>query len=267
MTNAVQSENAASLWREDSTRPAGFRRTLKIGRREYGFRWIPAGEFKMGCPESERKAAADASREDGYDFTFSEETPQRDVTLTRGFWMLETLVTQRLFKEIMKENPSVLHKNGDLPAVFVSHKYALKFCRWLTKRLPRGLKATLPTEAQWEYACRAGTTTAYNWGDRWDDDKANVGSHMPTPVAKYAPNAWGLYDMHGNVWEWTLDWIDDYPSCDAVDPTGPERGKYRSIRGGASNSYPCEVRSASRFAEEERWGKHDIGFRVLLTCE
>lgn len=130
-----------------------------------------------------------------------------------------------------------------------------------------GLRLDLPTEAQWEYACRAGTTTAYNWGDRWDDDKANVGSHMPTPVAKYAPNAWGLYDMHGNVWEWTLDWIDDYPSCDAVDPTGPERGKYRSIRGGASNSYPCEVRSASRFAEEERWGKHDIGFRVLLTCE
>ena len=169
----------------------------------------------------------------------------------------------------MGKNPSRF-KGADNPVEKVSWNDCQEFLKKLNA-LPAvkesGLVFRLPTEEEWEFACRAGTTTAYNWGDRWDDDKANVGSHMPTPVAKYAPNAWGLYDMHGNVWEWTLDWIDDYPSGDAVDPTGPERGKYRSIRGGASNSYPCEVRSASRFAEEERWGKHDIGFRVLLTCE
>ncbi len=259
-----QNENAAFLWREDPSRPAGFRRTLAIGDAEYGFCWIPAGEFDMGSPESE----------EGRDPV----EVLHHVTLTRGFWALETPTTQALYKEIVGKNPSGF-KGDDLPVEEVSWDEATKFCETLTRRLPEGVKASLPTEAQWEYACRAGTTTPFWFGSALNGDKANCSGNYPygtnkkgerlektSPVKSYAPNPWGLYDMHGNVWEWTSDYYDVYPTGAAVDPKGPDEFRCdRVIRGGSWRSAAWLCRSADRQGGSYRI--NNVGFRFLLICD
>ncbi len=234
---------SADSWAESSSRKAGTRQTLKVGEAEYGFVWIPKGDFDMGYSEHQHR-----------------------VKLTKGFWMLETETTQALYKAIMSENPS--SSNGDnLPVENVSWDDAMKFCAELTKRLPKGLKASLPTEAQWEYACRAGTKTAYWYGNSADSSKMNYDSSETKTVKSYAPNPWGLYDMHGNVWEWTSDYYGDYPTGIAVDPKGPNSASNRVFRGGSWRIYGGDCRSAIRF-----WGSSDrrssnLGFRVLLSCD
>ncbi len=271
-SNENQNENDASLWREDSARPAGFRQTLKIGDAEYGFCWIPPGEFDMGSPETEKGR---------FDF----ETLHH-VKLTRGFWALETPTTQALYKEVMGTNPCKMI-GDDLPVEYVSWNDANAFCETLTKRLPAGLKATLPTEAQWEYACRAGTKTAYWYGDVDDLDKMNYDLEIgrTTPVKSYPPNPWGLYDMHGNVWEWCLDWDDDDFSETSVDPVGTERpydrmvregdspafivgsGFDRAMRGGAWDCLYLNCRSAYGGGEPCYFRGEANGFRFLLICD
>ena len=214
-----------SKWVESSSREAGTRQTLKVGDAEYGFCWIPAGEFEMGSSPSERGRSNDETC--------------HPVKLTKGFWALETETTQALYKEIMGENPSDF-QGDNLPVESVSWDDAAKFCAELTKRLPAGLTATLPTEAQWEYACRAGTKTAYFYGNSADSSKMNYNSSETKAVKSYKPNAWGLYDMHGNVWEWTFDYYGDYlmktatdPMETATDPKGPDNAFYRVSRGGS----------------------------------
>jgi formylglycine-generating enzyme required for sulfatase activity len=217
--NATQIETTASLWAEDSKRPAGLRQTLKIGGAEYGFCWIPAGEFEMGSPETE-------------EYRYDDEVLHH-VKLTRGFWMLETPTTQALYKEVIGKRPRRF-EGDDLPVETVSWKDATKFCAALTKRLPKGVKASLPTEAQWEYACRAGTKTTYWHGNFADPEKMNYGCNVgqTTPVKKYPANPWGLFDMHGNVWEWTSDYFGNYPTGSVIDPKGPNSVSDRVIRGG-----------------------------------
>ena len=244
-----------TLWGESASREAGGRQALKIGSKEYGLCWIPAGEFEMGSSESEKE------RDDGEKL--------HHVKLTKAFWLLETPVTQALYKEVMGANPSEF-KGDDLPVETVSWNDAMKFCQELTKRFPKGVKAGLPTEAQWEYACRAGTKTAYWYGNATDAKKMNYydsGIGKTTPVKRYPANPWGLYDMHGNVWEWTSDYFGDYPTGTVADPKGPNSASNRVERGGGWYSGARYCRSANRrgCVAADRGG--NLGFRFLLSCD
>ena len=273
------SSDVKSLWDESPTRAAGCRQTLKIGDVEYGFCWIPAGEFDMGSPKSEQREA-DANMYIDYFWDFSEEALHH-VKLTKGFWLLETPMPQSLYEEVMGTNPSKF-KGDNLPVENVSWYDATEFCEELTKRLPKWLKATLPTEAQWEYGCRAGTTTPYSFGNALNGDDANCAGDYPfgtktkgkyvgqtTPVKSYRPNPWGLYDMHGNVDEWTSDYYDDYPSGTAIDPKGPTFGSDRRVfRGGHWYNPALYCRSARRGGVSADYRGHgNQGFRFLLVCD
>ncbi len=262
---AEASRKPENVWANSPSRESGTRQTLKIGNAEYGFCWIPAGEFDMGSPTTE----------EGRD---SDETLHH-VKLTHGFWMLETETTQALYREVMGSNPSKF-KGDNLPVEKVSWYDAMKFCAELTNRLPEGLKASLPTEAQWEYACRAGTTTAYSFGDILNGDKANCDGNYPygtstkgkylqktSPVKSYAPNLWGLYDMHGNVWEWCLDYYGDYPTGTVVDPKGSNNASFRVLRGGGWDDFACYCRSAYRNWCDPGYRFSFLGFRFLLSCD
>ncbi len=255
---------------------AGERFVLTVGEASFPFRWAPAGEFTMGSPETE---------------------PDRDpaeilhsVTLTRGFWILETEVTQKMFQAVTGENPSSF-RGENLPVDSVSWGDALAFCAQLTEILskeylcekwdtpsfraqltdtlppPDSILVDLPTEAEWEYACRAGSTGPYP-GEldqiAWTGEPTETGS--PHPVGTKNPNAWGIFDMTGNLWEWTRDHWFDFTTDPAIDPTGPEiaTGNVRIDRGGCWDSKPTECRSAYRGVYEEKRQSRFVGFRIIL---
>ncbi len=229
--------------------------------------WIEPGTFIMGSPKDELGRN-------------SNET-QHEVTLTQGYWLGKYEVTQAQYEAVTGSNPSEFI-GADLPVEDVSWYEARAFCVKLTEiekaagRLPEGYEYTLPTEAQWEYACRAGTTTALNSGKNLLDKnecpemdevgwyKYNSGDKTHS-VGQKLPNAWGLYNMHGSVEEWCQDWAKDYPAGDATDPTGPETGTYRIVRGGGWNEDARYCRSASRDISEPDSFWPNTGFRVALT--
>jgi formylglycine-generating enzyme required for sulfatase activity len=220
---------------------------------------IPAGTFTMGSPDSEQGRGND-------------EGPQTQVTLTRAFWLGRTEVTQAQWEAVIRNNPSGF-KGADLPVEQVSWDDAMAFCRRLTEReraagrLPDGYVYTLPTEAQWEYACRAGTTGPYAGDGNLDDMgwySQNSGN-TTHPVGQKRPNAWGLYDMHGNVWEWCRDWYGNYPGGLVRDPTGPASGSYRVNRGGCWNYPATECHSASRYFLGPGDRLYFFGFRLALS--
>jgi uncharacterized protein (TIGR02996 family) len=224
---------------ESGVKPVGPFWTNSIGIK---FAWIPAGTFLMGSPEGEAGQ--------GYD------EPQHKVTLTRGFWLAIHPVTQASWRAVMGDNPSEFH-GDDLPVERVSWDACQEFLRKLSER--DGPTYHLPTEAQWEYACRAGTTTPYYFGNTISTDQANFDCDLPyfgqaegicrnqtTPVGSFPPNGWGLFDMHGNLYEWCADWYGDYPVVDVLDPQGPENGMFRVQRGGSFGNDPYNLRSASR---------------------
>jgi formylglycine-generating enzyme required for sulfatase activity len=204
-----------------------------------GMVWIPPGTFVMGSPAGEVDRQGD-------------EGPATEVVLTKGFWLGKHEVTQREWEGVMGSNPSQFKGDPDLPVEKVSWGEAMEFCRKMTVRergagrLPKGYEYSLPTEAQWEYACRAGTRSATAFGDALSSTQANFDGNYPynggakgpylgktAKVGSYAPNGWGLYDMHGNVWEWCLDWYSDkLPVGSVTDPRGPSSGSYRVKRGG-----------------------------------
>jgi formylglycine-generating enzyme required for sulfatase activity len=207
----------------------------------------------------------------------SNEMPLTQVTFSKGYWLGKTEVTQAQWQEMMGSNPSTFFKGESLPVQTVSWTDAMEFCRKLTEReraagrLPEGFSFSLPTEAQWEFACRAGTT-----GDYAGDLDAMAwygGAHpapatlLPThPVGQKLPNAWGLFDMAGNVAEWCLDWYaENYSGGNVTDPTGPASGTYRVIRGGAMMDAPSYCRSASRLQDVPREHYLTLGFRIALT--
>ena len=194
---------------------------------KFTFRWCPAGMFAMGCSTTEAKNPLEK---------------QHPVNLTTGFWMLETPVTQKMWQNIMRYNPSSVQ--GDtLPVVGISWNDCQVLLRTLS--IP-GLALSLPTEAQWEYACRAGTTGTYA-GDLdtmgWYYNNSDEKMH---PVGQKKPNAWNIYDMHGNVWEWCQDWYGAYPDSSVTDPMGPAGGTQRVIRGGSWSNGSSNCRSAAR---------------------
>ena len=235
----------------------GKRMELKINDVEYAFRWCPAGAFMMGSPRDE------ANRRD-------DETLHR-VTLTQGFWMLETEVTQMMWASVMGNNPSKF--KGDLQKLPVE-QVSWNDCQEYVKKLnemnvaPAGFKFSLPTEAQWEYACRAGTTTAYHFGDTLTQQQANFDGNQTKDVGSYPANAWGLKDMHGNVWEWVQDVYGDYPGGAVTDPTGADRGSSRVIRGGWWDNRTVNFRSASRRSNHNPTFRfRDLGLRLSLVSE
>jgi len=244
--SALQSERIDSFAPTRSA--AGTRRVWTVNGIKYAFRWCPPGSFVMGSPKME------PNRDDG--------EIQHKVTLTRGFWMLETPVTQAMWEDIVETYPC--HFSGkDLPVEQVSWDDCQEFCKKLSKKL--GLTVSLPTEAQWEYACRAGTTGAYagNLGKMgWYSSNSRRKTH---PVGQKKPNAWGLYDMHGNVWEWCQDWYGLYSASPTSDPTGPNSGSYRVNRGGGWGDGAQCCRSAIRFRTSPDSRCNDLGFRPVLA--
>ena len=228
--------------------------------------WINSGSFTMGSPSDE------LGRQAG--------EVQHRVTLTKGYWLGKYEVTQAQYKAVTGSDPSSF-KGADLPVESVSWDDAMAFCKKLTEiemaagRLSKKYEYTLPTEAQWEYACRAGTTTALNNGrdlsDLMQSPEMNpVGWYRPNssmqthPVGEKRANAWGLYDMHGNVTEWCLDWNGDYPTSSVTDPKGPATGSIRVARGGNWGLAARFCRSASRGGSEPDSSNRGIGFRVAI---
>ena len=244
------------------TRKAGDIETVELGGGvKLELVWCPAGSFWMGSPESEAER-------------FDNETRHR-VTLTKGFWLGRYEVTQGQWMAVMGSNPSNFKGVDSLPVEYVSWKDCQEFCRKLSVKMPRGGAFRLPTEAEWEYACRAGTETAFHYGNRLDATMANFDGDYPyggaakreyreetVPVGSFHPNGWGLYDMHGNVWEWCSDWYGAYPSGDAVDPPGVASGSSRVLRGGGWCDNARYCRSAVRGNNTSSFRNDVIGFRV-----
>ncbi len=210
------------------------------------------------------------------EFTMSEGASAWRVTLTKDYWMQTTEVTQAQWKALMEKNPSYfggIENAAQCPVEQVSWDDAQKFIEKLNGKL-KEKKASLPTEAEWEHAARAGTLTKWSFGDEkaklehhaWFDNNSALDTH---PVAKKKPNAWGLYDMHGGVWEWCADWLGELPGKNAADPTGPGSGTERVVRGGGFDDKADDTRSAARKGADPSKisgeGKNkEIGFRIVL---
>ena len=199
-----------------------------------------------------------------------------EVTLTKGFWLGKYEITQAQYEAIMGKNPASSYGVGDnYPVYYVSWNDATNFCGKLTAsekeagRLPEGYEYTLPTEAQWEYACRAGTTGDYNVDGvalsdlGWYFDNTGGKTH---PVGQKKSNAWRLYDMHGNVMEWCLDWYEyNHPTLAVMDPMGPVTGSDRVLRGGYYYNTARSCRSACRRSGNPSYYFNNVGFRLALV--
>ena len=252
------------------------------------FVYIPPGSFTMGSPSSEPERGSDEK--------------QHRVTLTRGFYLQTTEVTVGQWRVFAREtgyrteaetgdgadgfgekgwgkypncnwkNPGFSQSEND-PVTCISWNDAREFAKWLSKK--DGTGYTLPTEAQWEYVARAGTTTPFSFGSCLSTDQANYDGSSPTPgcpegqyrkktvpVAGFSPNAWGLYNMHGNVWEWCQDWYGEYPSGVVTDPEGAKSGSYRVLRGGSWVASSCYCRSARRAGHRPSFRNAYTGFRL-----
>lgn len=255
--------------------------------------YIPSGNFKMGSPAAERSRGRDEE--------------QVDVTISMPFLMASTEVTQKQWSDVMgvtlkelietmkgplgrganlKSDPSAM--GDEQPMCFVSYEDAINFCAKLTEMdttqglLAEGFVYTLPSEAQWEYASRAGTTTVFPQGDTLDGNQANFYSLKPygdegkvamveyrkatTPVKTFAANPWNLYDMQGNVYEWCLDFYTE-TLAGGTDPSELTEGDSRNIRGGAFNKHASSSRSAYRYSYDASQRTRSIGFRVILAKE
>ena len=224
---------------------------------------IRPGEFIMGSPVGEAQR-------------FDDEIQHR-VKLTRAFYLGATEVTQGQWKALMGRNPSFF--TGDtLPVDTVNWEEAAEFCRKLSNQ--EGKKYRLPTEAEWEYACRAGTTTTFHTGDTISTAQANyhggytygkgrkgVFRETSTGAGSFAPNAWGLHDMHGNVWEWCVDWYGPYPKEDVSDPKGARDGEFHVVRGGCWINFPAVCRSANRGKTVPISWNFNFGFRVVRVLD
>jgi formylglycine-generating enzyme required for sulfatase activity len=236
------------------------------------FVWIPPGNFMMGSPKVEKE------RHDG-------ET-QHKVTLTKGFYMGVHTVTQEQWQEVMGNNPSHYKGEKNLPVDNVSWDDCQEFIKKLGEKTKDKKAYRLPTEAEWEYACRAGTTTPFHFGETISTEQANYNGdfvygngkkgvlrNKTTPVGSFPANAWGLHDMHGNVFQWCQDWYGEYPNNEETDPRGPTkglgfaRGQERVLRGGSEGTHPWACRSAYRYASRPDNSNFDCGFRLCFSAE
>ena len=237
--------------------------------------WVDRGDFKKGSPESESGRFSTFSDYYGYE-------TQHEVTLTSGFFLGKYEVTQREYQLVMdgvtgdlNSTPSHWHGNPNRPVENVSFEDITIFLERLNNlmndKIPEGWQYTLPTEAEWEYACRAGTTTAYSWGDSISASNANYNGNIgeTTDVGQYAPNPWGFYDMHGNVGEWTSDRMVRYYGESKMNPVShPTSTQPRVYRGGDYRTLEKHLRSASRLKEPKSKSRSaDRGFRLSFKQE
>ena len=210
----------------------------------------------MGSPKEEKERGANET--------------QHKVTLSKGFYMGVYTVTQEQYQAVMGKNPSFFKGEKNLPVETVSWDDCQEFIKKLRdkdKKLYR-----LPTEAEWEYSCRAGTTTAFYFGDdkgvlgqyAWFSDNSDEKTH---PVGQKKPNQWGLYDMHGNVHQWCQDVYGEYPQKDVVDPTGAEKSEFRVLRGGSYGDHPMYCRSACRGRWEPGQSGGTVGCRLCFFVD
>jgi len=234
--------------------------------------WIEPGTFMMGSPDTD-------------DMAQDREKPQHEVTITQGFYLGRYEITQAQWESVMGTRPwegqklgtgEVYHREGpDYPAVYVSWNDIQILIKSLNRTEGSGVYR-LPTEAEWEYACRAGTETLWSFGDdesrlgdyAWYYDNAlGAGEEYAHEVGTKLPNPWGLYDMHGNVEEWCQDWYDTsyYATLSTQDPTGPSTGSARVMRGGYFGSYARYVRSAFRDGGSPGFRGSLVGARLLRT--
>lgn len=226
---------------------------------------IPAGEFMMGSPDSE---------EDRY----KNEEPVHRVRITKSFYIGIYEVTRGQWKAVMGTEPWSVDVDAipgaDFPVACITWGDTVEFCKKLSEKDGRIYR--LPTEAEWEYACRAGTTTAYSFGSdlsnlatyAWNDANPDSQGYV-NEVGQKRPNNWGLYDMHGNVWEWCQDWYDKdyYADSPGSDPSGPSSGSSRVRRGGAWCSPLKYCRSTMRYRFSPDCRSNENGFRVVMVAE
>lgn len=227
-------------------------------------RWIPPGEFSMGSPRTEKQRGEDER--------------QHRVVLTEGFWLADTTCTQALWQAVMGENPSSFEGDPQNPVECVSWlDITDQFLPKLNALAP-GLQLELPTEAQWEYACRAGTTTPFSFGQQITTDQVNYDGNYPyaggekgeyrektVPVKALPANPWGLHQMHGNVWEWCVDEYVEYPEGAVENPVvhqDKKESRLRVLRGGGWIAHGRFCRSANRFAGGPDGRNGRIGFRL-----
>ncbi len=242
--------------------PVGLAVDLEVNQACQRFRWIPPGRFLMGSPTDE----PDRGRSELL----------HEVTLSHGFWLADTACTQAFWTAVWPVNPSHFQDDLRKPVENIAWHDAQRFIAELNRRLP-GLDARLPSEAEWEYACRAGTTTPFAFGQTVTTDQINYHGRYPyagnepgvcrqgtVPASSLAANAWGLYQMHGNVWEWCADWFDEYSPEPQVDPRGPVVGKMRVLRGGTWSDPARYSRSAARSRIEPAYRPRSTGFRLVL---
>ncbi|MBI3852490.1 MAG: formylglycine-generating enzyme family protein [Verrucomicrobia bacterium] len=281
----LQAQGGSNVWSDpsaSSTEQRFYRAVSVPAPADTNLVFIQPGTFTMGSPTNEAERVSDEV--------------QHLVTISRGFWMGKYLVTQGDYLSLMATNPSYFTSaNGysdDLtrPVETVSWLDATNYCTLRTQQeragglIPTNYAYRLPTESEWEYAARAGTTTAFYLGsglysgqanlDGQYEYEASVGTidipggiylQQTTPVGSYAANGWGLYDMIGNVWEWCQDWRGAYPAGTAADPQGPAAGVNRVVRGGAWYNRARFCRSAYRGADAPGSGDNYNGFRVVLA--
>jgi len=262
--NRVQPE-VSSLTEEPTSFPhPKFNKAWTIHELGLEMAWIMPGSFTVGSLAS-------------VDGRYNDEC-KHQVVLTKGYWLGRYEVTQGEWETLMGNKPSYFKNAGRrVPVENVSWEEAMEFCRKLTEgersagRLTPNYEYSLPTEAQWEYACRAGTTGPYYTGSGksalsragwWKDNSGN----KTNPVGEKSANDWGLYDMHGNVWEWCYDWYGKYPSGWAIDPAGPSSGSIRVLRGGSWRNNARNCRSANRNGNTPSARGIILGFRLALRA-
>jgi formylglycine-generating enzyme len=273
----------ASSWGDDDY---GLFAVICVADAEQLFRWIPPGSFVMGSPKEER----------GH---LDNEWPQHRVTLNEGFWMADTACTQAFWAAVTEAESGSHFKGATLPVESVDWNESDAFAKRLTAQLrasmdsfPQSLRGcefavALPTEAQWEYACRAESITAFNVGPTLTSEQANFNGNYPylpddakgrflektVPVKTYLPNAWGLYEMHGNVWEWCVDDMRTYKEQGEVDPGDQFLGvtendnsddAERAFRGGSWSYDARFVRGAHRYAAHRDLRSQRLGLRLVL---
>jgi formylglycine-generating enzyme required for sulfatase activity len=248
----------ASAWGQDGY---GLWQAFTLNGVRQVMRWIPPGSFLMGSPQDEPER--------------HDEEIQHRVSLTQGYWLAESACTQELWQAVMGDNPSDFKDNPQNPVESISWNDCVRFFARANELLQGRLRLRFPNEAAWEYACRAGTDSPFWWGKDLTTDQANYDGNYPyaggvkgesrgrtVEVLAFDPNPWGLYQMHGNVWEWCADWDGPYPAEAITDPCGPAEGQRRVLRGGSWFNDGRFLRSAFRLARRPDSRAHDCGLRL-----